>query len=227
MYGFCHSSLQCMHHHQQWWVQTCQSWCDLPIEQHGTYGGKWGSRRPTEDNQWLPPLRQCQCQMRTQECSSIHPLSAKTHQGHTWQNLLDAPTKACLWQHAFWSQQACHTGGKYGRSFACMWIGHFDEHCRGGVPNFDTYCVLSEYPQGTVKKNFSKLTLCSHKEKVGILYYLLLGLHDKSGRAIFEIAKQRRQQNYKTFPTKKKIKECQDVANTGKVSKKGRNWWQF
>lgn len=87
--------------------------------------------------------------------------------------------------------------------------------------------VLSEYPQGTVKKNFSKLTLCSHKEKVGILYYLLLGLHDKSGRAIFEIAKQRRQQNYKTFPTKKKIKECQDVANTGKASKKGRNWWQF
>lgn len=39
--------------------------------------------------------------------------------------------------------------------------------------------ALSDYPRGTTKNNFGKLTLCSHKEKVGIVYYLLLALHDK------------------------------------------------
>ena len=80
--------------------------------------------------------------------------------------------------------------------------------------------ALSEYPRGTVKKNFGKLTLCSHKEKVGILYYLLLALHDKSGRTIFENAKTRQQEKYKSFPTKKKMKEWQGVATRGNASKK-------
>lgn len=34
-------------------------------------------------------------------------------------------------------------------------------------------------PRGTTKKSFGNLTLCSHKEKVGIVRYLLLALHDK------------------------------------------------
>ncbi len=45
--------------------------------------------------------------------------------------------------------------------------------------------VLSEMPCGTPKKNFGNLTLCSHKEKVGIIYYLLLALHDRGGHRIF------------------------------------------
>jgi hypothetical protein len=32
--------------------------------------------------------------------------------------------------------------------------------------------VLSELPHGITKKNFGNITLCSHKEKVGIVYYL-------------------------------------------------------
>jgi hypothetical protein len=46
--------------------------------------------------------------------------------------------------------------------------------------------ILSELPCGTMKKNFGNLTLCSHKEKVGIVYYPLLALHDKGGHHIFE-----------------------------------------
>jgi hypothetical protein len=45
--------------------------------------------------------------------------------------------------------------------------------------------VLSDYPRGTTKKDFGKLTLCSHKEKVGIMYYLILALHDERGQEIF------------------------------------------
>jgi hypothetical protein len=39
-----------------------------------------------------------------------------------------------------------------------------------------------------VKSNFGKLTLLSHKEKVGSVYYLLLALHDARGRELFESA---------------------------------------
>jgi hypothetical protein len=39
--------------------------------------------------------------------------------------------------------------------------------------------ILAEYPRGTLKTDFGKLTLCSHKEKVGTVFYLLIALHDK------------------------------------------------
>jgi hypothetical protein len=42
-----------------------------------------------------------------------------------------------------------------------------------------TSSVLAEYPHGTVKTDFGKLTLCSHKEKVGSIFYLLIALHNK------------------------------------------------
>jgi hypothetical protein len=42
-----------------------------------------------------------------------------------------------------------------------------------------TLSILAEYPCGTVKTNFGKLTLCSHKEKVGSVFYLLITLHNK------------------------------------------------
>jgi hypothetical protein len=51
--------------------------------------------------------------------------------------------------------------------------------------------VLSKLPHGTMKKNFGNLTLCSHKEKVDIVYYLLLALHDKCCCHIFEEAQRR------------------------------------
>jgi hypothetical protein len=37
--------------------------------------------------------------------------------------------------------------------------------------------VLAEYPRGTLKTDFGKLTNYSHKEKVGSVFYLLIGLH--------------------------------------------------
>jgi len=80
--------------------------------------------------------------------------------------------------------------------------------------------VLSDYPRGTTKKNFGKLTLCSHKEKVGALYYLLLALHVKQGREIFEEAQSRQQRKYNTFPTKKGIQEWEEGNSRHKASKK-------
>jgi hypothetical protein len=50
--------------------------------------------------------------------------------------------------------------------------------------------ILLEMPCGTTKKNIGNLTLCSHKEKVGIIYYLLLTLHGEGGPSILEQAKQ-------------------------------------
>jgi hypothetical protein len=80
--------------------------------------------------------------------------------------------------------------------------------------------VLSELPHGTTKKNFGNLTLCSHKEKVGIVYYLLLTLHDKRGCSIFEQAQTRQKTRYSTFPSRKRIKEWQDLNNKGKATKR-------
>jgi hypothetical protein len=45
-----------------------------------------------------------------------------------------------------------------------------------------TSSILADYPRGTVKTDFGKLTLCSHKEKVGSVFYLLIALHNKRGR---------------------------------------------
>jgi hypothetical protein len=87
----------------------------------------------------------------------------------------------------------------------------------------DTTCrssVLSELPHGTTKKNFGNLTLCSHKEKVRIVYYLLLALHNKRGCSIFEQAQTRQKTRHSTFPTQKRIKEWQDVMYKGKATKK-------
>jgi hypothetical protein len=67
--------------------------------------------------------------------------------------------------------------------------------------------VLLELPRGTTKKNFSNLTLCSHKEKVRIKYYLLLALHNKCCRSIFGEAQTRQKTRYSTFPTRKRIKD--------------------
>jgi hypothetical protein len=59
-----------------------------------------------------------------------------------------------------------------------------------------------DYPRGTVKSGFGKLTLCSHKEKVGSVFYLLLALHDKRGHEIIEKANKRQKKKYLTFPSK-------------------------
>jgi hypothetical protein len=75
-------------------------------------------------------------------------------------------------------------------------------------------------PCGTTKKNFGNLTLCSHKEKVSIVYYLLLALYDEGGHSIFEQAQTRQKTRYSTFPTRKKIKEWQDLNNKGKATKR-------
>jgi hypothetical protein len=79
---------------------------------------------------------------------------------------------------------------------------------------------MSELPHGTTKKNFGNLTLCSHKEKVGIVYYLLLALHNKCGCSIFDQAQTRQKTRYSTFSTRKRIKEWQDVINEGKATKR-------
>jgi hypothetical protein len=79
------------------------------------------------------------------------------------------------------------------------WIIHKVTACKSSAQ--------SKYPQGIIKKNFSNLTLCSNQEMVGILYYLLLALHNQSGHAIFEEAKMRQQEMYNSFPMKKKAKE--------------------
>jgi len=76
--------------------------------------------------------------------------------------------------------------------------------------------VLSDYPRGTVKTDFSKLTLLSHKEKVGSVYYLLLGLHDKRGREIIETGHQRQKKKYLTFPTKTAVKSLEGTKRSGK-----------
>jgi hypothetical protein len=75
-------------------------------------------------------------------------------------------------------------------------------------------------PCGTTKKNFGNLTLCSHKEKVGIIYYLLLALHSKCGCSIFEQAQTRQKTRYSTFLSRKRIKEWEDVSNKGKATKR-------
>jgi hypothetical protein len=80
--------------------------------------------------------------------------------------------------------------------------------------------VLSELPCGTTKKNFGNLTLCSHKEKVGSIYYLLLALHDEGGCSMSEQAQTRQKTRYSKFLTRKRIKEWQDVKNKGKASKR-------
>jgi hypothetical protein len=75
-------------------------------------------------------------------------------------------------------------------------------------------------PHGTIKKSFGHLTLCSHKQKARIIYQLLLALHDKGGRSIFEQAQTRQKTRYSTFSTRKGIKEWQDVNNKGKATKR-------
>ena len=70
-----------------------------------------------------------------------------------------------------------------------------------------------EYPRGTVKTGFGKLTLCSHKEKVGHVFYLLLGLHDRRGRQILEKAAVRQQKRYLTFPSKSVVKSLASNAS--------------
>jgi hypothetical protein len=62
-----------------------------------------------------------------------------------------------------------------------------------------------DYPRGTVKSGFGKLTLCSHKEKVGIVFYLLLALHDKRSHEIIKKANKRQKNKYLTFPSKSVI----------------------
>jgi hypothetical protein len=54
-----------------------------------------------------------------------------------------------------------------------------------------TSSILVEYPRGTVKTDFGKLTLCSHKEKVGSVFYLLIVLHNKQGHEIIEMCGKR------------------------------------
>jgi hypothetical protein len=58
------------------------------------------------------------------------------------------------------------------------------------------------------------------QRKVGIIYYLLLALHNKGGHTIFEQAQTRQKTRYSTFLTRKRIKEWQYVNNKGKASKR-------
>jgi len=83
--------------------------------------------------------------------------------------------------------------------------------------------ALSKYPRAPTKRNFGKLTLSSHKEKVGYMYHLSLALHDKRGRELFEKAHKRQQGKYNIFPSKKKIKEWQKDCNQGKGKKRKQN----
>jgi hypothetical protein len=58
------------------------------------------------------------------------------------------------------------------------------------------------YPCGTVKSGFGKLTLCSHEEKVGIVFYLLVTLHDNHGHKVIKKANKRQKNKYLSFPSK-------------------------
>jgi len=78
----------------------------------------------------------------------------------------------------------------------------------------------SEYPRGTVKEGFGRLTLCSHKEKVGSVFYLLLALHDPRGREIIEKAHERQKAKYQTFPTKSQVNKA---SLSAKKSTKNKN----
>jgi hypothetical protein len=89
-----------------------------------------------------------------------------------------------------------------------------------GLVNSCKSSMLSDYPGGTTKKNFGKLTLCSHKEKVGTLYNLLLELHHKDGHEVWDGAQKRQHSKYKTFPSKKKINESHESKTNGKSTKK-------
>ncbi len=73
-----------------------------------------------------------------------------------------------------------------------------------------------DYPRSTVKSGFGKLTLCSHKEKVGIVFYLLLALHDKHGREIIEKANERQKNKYLTFPSKSVVMSISKEASLTK-----------
>lgn len=64
-------------------------------------------------------------------------------------------------------------------------------HCRSSA--------LNELPRGTVKKDFGRLTLQSHTEKVGSAFYLLLALHTKRGRELFQKAHSRQAKKYLSF----------------------------
>jgi hypothetical protein len=76
-------------------------------------------------------------------------------------------------------------------------------------------------PCGTRKGTFGNLTLCSHKEKVSIIYYLLLALHNEgSCSSIFGQAQTKQKRRYSTFLTRKRIKEWQKVNNQGKACKR-------
>lgn len=89
-------------------------------------------------------------------------------------------------------------------------------HCRSSV--------LGAYPRGTVKREFGKLTLCSHKEKVGSVFYLLLALHDKRGREIFDKAHKRQRAKYSSFPAKSKIQSSQkDIHNNNEEQEDSNN----
>ena len=81
-----------------------------------------------------------------------------------------------------------------------------------------TSSILAEYPHGTVKTDFGKLTLCSHKEKVGSVFYLLIALHNKRGREIFERAHKRQKDKYRTFPSKAAVVSM-SLATKKKLSK--------
>jgi hypothetical protein len=65
----------------------------------------------------------------------------------------------------------------------------------------------NEVPRGTVKKDFGKLTLTSHHEKVGSVFYLLLALHDRRGRMIFEGAHARQAKKYMSFTVESSTNE--------------------
>ncbi len=70
----------------------------------------------------------------------------------------------------------------------------------------------------TVKTNFGKLTLCSNKEKVGSVFYLLIALHNKRGREKLELAHEWQRDKYCAFPNKMAIASM-NLATKKKSSK--------
>jgi hypothetical protein len=130
--------------------------------------------------------------------------------------IIVATTKYHL--HSVESDILLHIAGVGYLVLAPSELNEFEKIIRGLVDSCK--CCRTHYPGGTTKKNFGKLTLCSHKEKVGALYNLLLGLHHKDGCEVWDGAQKRQQSNYKTFPSKKKIKESHESKTNGKSTKK-------
>ena len=60
--------------------------------------------------------------------------------------------------------------------------------------------VRDQFPQGKYSKGFSNLTLLTASEKIGMLFYLFIGLHNPVARNIFKITHEKQVEKYFEFP---------------------------